>query len=347
MLDEVYTAVATPNIALVKYWGKRNDELILPHNTSISITLDETFKTTTSVAFSGKLDRDRFFINGEEQNLDSHEVKERFKVVDEMRRMAGSAEHAVVYSVNSFPTAAGLASSASGISALVFATSKALGLDIGTSRLSIIARQGSGSACRSLMGGFVKWKRGEKDDGSDSYIEQIKGNGYWPDIVAFVAIVSEAKKKVSSRAGMKQTVETSKLYRERPNVAEEHAMELEKAIMEKDFPTLARITMEESNSMHAVMLDTFPPIIYLNDISKEIIHAVHELNSGGNIAAYTFDAGPNAVVVTTEKNKGDVYNALNSIGGIKDIVELKIGSGPRIADRQYEAEINSIIEKNG
>ncbi|MGC8652205.1 MAG: diphosphomevalonate decarboxylase [Candidatus Micrarchaeia archaeon] len=346
MLDKVYTAIATPNIALVKYWGKRDEKLILPYNSSISITLDEKFNTTTSVYFSDKLGNDTFFINGVEQDLKNPDVNERFKIVDELRRMAGVSAHAVVYSVNSFPTAAGLASSASGISALVYAANSALDLKLSATDLSIVARQGSGSSCRSLMGGFVKWNKGSKSDGSDSYIEQIADEDYWPEISILVAVVSEAKKRISSRAGMKQTVETSKLYGERPSIAEVHAKLLERAIKERDFSALAKITMEESNNMHAVMLDTFPPIIYLNDVSKEVIYTIHELNASGMVAAYTFDAGPNAVVITTDKNKSNVYAALKKIEGIKELVELRMGKGPRIIGPQYETEINSIINTN-
>ncbi|MGC8694010.1 MAG: diphosphomevalonate decarboxylase [Candidatus Micrarchaeia archaeon] len=337
ILDKVFTSMATPNIALIKYWGKRNDKLILPYNSSISITLGDELNTKTSIMFTNKIKEDMFYINGKKQDLTDKEIKERFAIIDIMRKMANSDAKVLVVSENSFPTAAGLASSASGISAMVFAANAALGLNLDLKELSIIARQGSGSSCRSLAGGFVKWEKGIKEDGSDSFIRQIKPSSHWPDLINIIAIVSEDKKKVSSRSGMKQTVETSPLYKVRPEVAEERCNRLEEAILKKDFEEVAKITMQDSNTLHALMLDTYPPITYLTDVSKEIINAIHELNeSKGNIiAAYTFDAGPNATIITLEKYKKEVLNALNKINGIKQIIETKVGDGPKLLDNSH------------
>ncbi|EQD35177.1 diphosphomevalonate decarboxylase, partial [mine drainage metagenome] len=185
--------------------------------------------------------------------------------------MAGTEARVAVASENSFPTAAGLASSASGIAAMVFAANEALGLSLDAKGMSVIARQGSGSSCRSLAGGFVKWEKGSTEDGTDSYIRQIAPASHWDDMMDMVAIVSSTKKKISSRSGMKQTKENGILYKVRPDHAEKACEELEAAIREKDFERLGFITMRESNNLHAVMLDTYPPILYLNDTSKAII----------------------------------------------------------------------------
>ena len=330
----VYTAIATPNIALIKYWGKRDEKLILPMNSSISMTMGEEFNTKTSVMFTDKIGEDTLYINGTKQDLSDKDVKERFAIINILRNMAGTKARAMVVSENSFPTAAGLASSASGIVAMVFAANAALELNLDTRSMSIIARQGSGSSCRSLAGGFVKWEQGTKADGTDSYIRQIAPPSHWPDLIDIVSIVSKSKKKISSRAGMKQTVESSVLYRARPEYAEKACADMENAIMGKDFERLGLITIKDSNNLHAVMLDTYPPILYLNDVSKEIISAMDNLNaeSGKIVAAYTFDAGPNAQILTLEKYKNDVEKALSEIEGIEKIYVTKPGNGPRILD---------------
>ena len=202
----------TPNIALIKYWGKRDEKLILPQNSSISLTLKgETtavkgapfeLYTKTSVLFSRRLAEDALYINGQKQNLGDKDVAERFYAIDELRARAKSKSRVMVVSENSFPTASGLASSASGVATLVCAVSQALGLKLSEKELSMIARQGSGSACRSVMGGIVKWEKGTTEDGSDSFARQLYAPGYWPDLIDIIAIVTSAKKKVPSRAGM-------------------------------------------------------------------------------------------------------------------------------------------------
>jgi diphosphomevalonate decarboxylase len=343
MLDEVVTAIGTPNIALIKYWGKRDEKLILPTNSSISITLDEQLNTKTSVLFSKKLKKDKFYINGELQDINDMDVAERFVMVDTLKAMAKSDAHVLVVSENSFPTASGLASSASGIATLTYAASKALDLHISPRELSVIARRGSGSACRSIFGGIVKWNKGEKKDGSDSDAEQIVNEKYWPDLTDVVAIVSESKKKVPSRAGMRQTVENSILYKSRLGYVEDAAKSLEVAIRKKDFASVAEITMRDSDNMHATMLDTWPPIMYLNDYSKEIIYKIHELNEseGRPVAAYTFDAGPNANIITTERNAKKVLDTLEGMDFVKRVIRLKAGSGPRLLK-----ESESLISKN-
>lgn len=332
--DKVTTAVGHSNIALVKYWGKRDNDLNLPNNSSISITLDDEVKTTTSVVFSDMLRGDKFFINGNLQKEDTSNEKNMFmrKVLNDMRRMAGTESKALIVSENSFPESSGMASSASGAATLVFALSNALGLGYDNRQLSIISRKISGSACRSVYGGIVKWQRGSRKDGSDSYAMQIAKPSDWPDLVDVIAIVDPSKKKVSSSRGHALTVATSPLYKVRAGFAEKNVEEIELAVDRKDFGALATTIMRDSNNMHATMLDTWPPIMYLNDISRDIIYAVHEMNeqNGKVLAAYTFDAGPNAHIITMEKNRHSVLEKLGEISGIKRIVTARIGEGPRI-----------------
>ena len=353
MEDVVYTARGTPNIALIKYWGKRDEDLILPKNSSISLTLDgnaeaivgKAFKlyTTTSVVFSHKINADFIYIDGELQDLGNKAVRDRFAIMDILRGIAKTNAHVMVVSKNSFPTASGLASSASGIATLAYIASNALDLKLSEKELSILARRGSGSACRSIMGGIVKWEKGETKDGSDSFARQLYRHDYWPELLDLIAIVSEDKKKVASRAGMAQTVATSDLYKKRLEIVDGYAVQLEKAIEKKDMDAMAEIIMKESNNMHAVMLDTSPPIMYLNDLSREIINAVHEINtaSGKRICAYTFDAGPSPHIITTEHEKEKIVDRLLKVEGLQSLLSTKMGKGPEMLQ-----ESEALIDKS-
>lgn len=326
---KIATVEATPNIAVTKYWGKRDTKLMLPKNGSLSFTMDETIKTRTTVAFDESFKEDEAWLGG--KKLEGKELEEISKFLDLAREKAGVSLKARVVSINGFPTAAGMASSASGMAALACAATKALGLNLGEKELSMLARRGSGSASRSVTGGFVEWKRGEKEDGSDCYAEQVAPASHWPEIRNVIAVTAKEKKKVSSRAGMKQTVETSVLYPARleyiPNLMEE----VKKAVLEKDFATFGEKIMRESSNLHAVMLDTWPPILYLNDISKQIIYAVHEYNekAGSIVAAYTFDAGPNAHIYTTVDQVEGIKKMLSEIEGIESTLVCGIGNGPK------------------
>ncbi|KAJ2005684.1 diphosphomevalonate decarboxylase, partial [Coemansia thaxteri] len=200
---------------------------------------------------------------------------------------------------NNFPTAAGLASSASGYAALVSALGVLFDLPESTSDLSRVARVGSGSACRSMFGGFVAWQAGVSNDGHDSFAVQVAGHNHWPELQALILVASDKKKAISSTAGMQTTVETSELFAERVRTVVPKRMDaMQRAIAERDFAAFAEITMRDSNQFHAVCLDTYPPISYMNDTSRSIVGLVHAFNDarGRIAAAYTYDAGPNAVI---------------------------------------------------
>jgi diphosphomevalonate decarboxylase len=184
-------------------------------------------------------------------------------------------------------------------------------LTISTSEVSRIARQGSGSACRSLFGGFVAWEMGQKADGSDSLAVQVAPETHWPELQALICVVSDAKKGTSSTAGMQSTIKTSLLMNERINSVVPARMEaMKKAILDKDFESFAELTMRDSNQFHAVCLDTYPPIFYMNDTSRAIIQLIHEYNAsspdGKLKAAYTYDAGPNAVIYAPKENMAEI-----------------------------------------
>jgi diphosphomevalonate decarboxylase len=238
-------------------------------------------------------------------------------------------------SYNNFPTAAGLASSASGLAALVSSLAALYSLPHSPSQLSLIARQGSGSACRSLFGGFVAWEMGSATDGSDSLAVQVAPREHWPSLHALICVVSDEKKTTASTAGMQLTVQTSELLQKRiSDVVPRNMEKITKAIKEKDFDSFAEVTMRESNQFHATCLDTFPPIFYLNDVSRSIIHVISELNrvslaSGGPyLAAYTFDAGPNAVIYAEEANMKEIVELVTRYFPVGKPFEDPFGMGP-------------------
>lgn len=333
LLDKVITAEGSPNIALIKYWGKRDERLILPCNSSLSLTLSsDVVNTATSVVFSKKLKQDILYIDSKKQDLKEKSISERLWIVEKMRKDADVDANFLIVSKNNFPPSSGMASSASGIATLVYAVNEALNLDLDSKELSIMARQGSGSACRSIFGGLVEWHKGEKKDGSDSYAEQIFDEKHWPEIIDIISIVSQEKKKVPSRAGMKQTVETNPLFQSRMASAEKRVEQAIAAYRKIDFHELAELTMADSNEMHGLMMGTKPPIRYLNPVSYLIMDKIEELNrdAGENIAAYTFDAGPNAHIITQEEYKDEILSALEDLGKGK-IIETRVagqGSGP-------------------
>ncbi|KAG9459002.1 hypothetical protein H6P81_003510 [Aristolochia fimbriata] len=312
------TAKSPTNIAVIKYWGKRDETLILPINDSISVTLDpDHLCTTTTVAVSPAFQSDRMWLNGKEISLSGHryqnclrEIRQRAsEYEDEKRGIRISKEdwgklHVHIASYNNFPTAAGLASSAAGFACLVFALGKLMQVKEDLGALSAIARQGSGSACRSLYGGFVKWVMGNDVTGKDSIAVQLASEKHWDDLVIIIAVVSSRQKETSSTTGMRESVETSTLLHHRSKeVVPKRIVQMEEAIANRDFASFSKLTCTDSNQFHAVCLDTCPPIFYMNDTSHKIISYVEKWNQyeGTAQVAYTFDAGPNAVLIARDR----------------------------------------------
>lgn len=337
-MDPIYTysATAPVNIATLKYWGKRDVGLNLPTNSSISVTLDQSdLRAITSAAASTLFSKDHLWLNGVDQDIaDSSRLSTCLRELRKLRReqeekLLAEKKNFVplstyklhVVSENNFPTAAGLASSAAGFAAFVSAIAGLFQLPQSPEELSILARQGSGSACRSLFGGYVAWNMGSKEDGLDSKAELIAPREHWPEMRAAILVASATKKDVSSTSGMQNTVATSSLFKERiTTVVPERFETMKKAILDKDFETFAELTMRDSNQFHAVCLDSYPPIFYLNDTSRAAIHVVEEINkqAGHIVAAYTFDAGPNCVIYFLEKNATKVLGPLKSVLGSLD-----------------------------
>jgi diphosphomevalonate decarboxylase len=299
------SAIANSNIALVKYWGKRDEELILPYNSSISVTLDNLF-THTTVEFSKYFPEDKVFINGKEIEKGTQEYEEyigRFlRKLRELYPKQTNQMKAKIFSINNFPTSSGLASSASGFAALALACNEALDLNLSKKKVSILARLGSGSACRSIYGGFVEWKKGNKKDGSDSFAYQLAPPDHWKEFRIIVCITSMKEKKIKSRAGMKQTVKTSPFYRAWLETVENDLKDVEKGILKKDFSLVGKTTESNCLKMHATMLTTYPPIIYWNEETISLINAVMNLREDGKECYFTIDAGPQVKVLCLENN---------------------------------------------
>ncbi len=323
------TATANANIALVKYWGKRDSTLILPQNGSISMTCDG-LQTTTTVEFSAKCNEDTVMINDEELKKDEKDILGH---VDKIRKIAGVKEKARIVSQSNFPVAAGLASSASGFAALTLATAGAAGLKPGEKELSILARQGSGSASRSIPEGFVEWYRGKKSDGSDSYAESIAGKEHWKDFRMIATIVSEGKKKVSSRAGMAQTVENCPYYLGWLETVDEDLEAIRNGIINKDFSVVGRTAEANCLKMHALMMTTKPSIIYWIPATLEVVHSVIQWRDEGLECYFTIDGGPQVKVMCLEKDEKEINERLKSLENVKKTIVCKPGDGARITDR--------------
>ena len=326
------TAKSPTNIACIKYWGKRDTKLNLPINSSVSVTLDmQDLCTVTSVVASKSFSKDRLWLNGTEEDPSTN--KRVQSVLREIRKRAGAfvdsdgntiiasngdwdGYNVHIVSYNTFPTAAGLASSAAGYACMVRALSALFQVsEAYAGELTTIARQGSGSACRSLYGGFVKWDMGAKEDGTDSMAVQVATKADWPEMEAIICVVNDRKKDVSSTGGMALSVETSLLLDHRAkHVVEPRLKAIEEAYRSKNFEAFGKLTMQDSNQFHATCLDTFPPIFYMNDVSRDVIQFVHKFNKslGGIKAAYTFDAGPNAVIFCEKQTSETLIGALRT-----------------------------------
>lgn len=318
------TAKAHTNIALIKYWGKRDESIILPTNSSLSLTLDG-FYTTTTVDFQEELSEDIFTLNDEPVTGTAFNRVSAF--LDLIRRSAGKDKlFANVQSINEVPTAAGFASSASGFAALAAAGAKAIGLELSDQELSRLTRQGSGSACRSIYGGFAEWEMGEKPDGSDSYAVPIAPADHW-DVRVAAVILNATMKKVSSREGMKRTVNTSAFYSGWLDSIPQDLQQIKEGISGCDFEKVGQIAEANCLRMHATTLGAYPPFTYWLDTTMTVMQAVQAMRAEGIPAYFTIDAGPNVKVLYLPENEKTVEKTLRNIPGVTDVRLSKSGQG--------------------
>lgn len=310
------TAKAPANIAFIKYWGKKNEKLRIPANSSISMNLSDAF-SVTSVDFDRKLKKDIVKIDGviagrgEEVRVTKH--------LDLIRKISGKSLYAEVVSKNNFPKASGIASSASGFAALTLAASSAAGLKLSQKDLSILARLGSGSACRSIPDGFVEWREGNKSE--DSFANSLYPADYW-DICDVIAIVGQAGKKISSTEGH-ILAKSSPFYRTRILGMAEKVRGIKRALKNKDFTIFGKILEAEAINMHTVMMTSNPPLFYWVPKTLEIVLSVINWRDDGIEAYFTIDAGPNVHIICERKNLEKINAKVSSIAGVKDVLVNK------------------------
>jgi diphosphomevalonate decarboxylase len=323
MSTHTATAQAHPNIAFIKYWGNRDNALRLPANGSISMNLDGLF-TRTTVSFQPSLALDEFVLNGRE--MTGHALERVTAMLDLVRGKAGFKNRAEVMSENNFPTGAGIASSASAFAALALAASNAAGLELPEAELSRLARRGSGSACRSVPGGFVEWQVGTDDE--DSFALSIAAPDHWA-LADCIAVVSAEHKPTGSTEGH-ALADSGPLQKERVADAPRRLDVCRVAILSRDFTSLAEIIEHDSNLMHAVMITSHPALFYWEPVTLMVMEAVRAWRKEGLPAAYTIDAGPNVHVICPQDELQNVRDRLSAVPGVGRVLTAKVGGAARL-----------------
>jgi diphosphomevalonate decarboxylase len=320
-------ARASSNVALAKYWGKRDDLLNLPYTGSISITL-AGLTTTAAVSFGRGSGTDRVIVNGAAAGREAHRVR---SFLDLVRRRASRSDRAEVEVSTNFPVAAGLASSASTFAALALAASRAAGLEMTETELSVLARLGSGSAARSIPGGYVEWLSGEESDGSDSYAVQLAPPHYW-DIGIVVAITSEEPKHVGSREGMTLAVKQSPFF---PAWLASHEADLDairEGLLRRDLGIVGCAAEHNCLKMHAVSMAASPPLVYWNPTTLAAMQRVLSLRQEGTQAYFTIDAGPQVKIITPVSSRDVVARAIAAVPGVRRVLLSEPGPGAELLE---------------
>ena len=301
------TAFAPSNIALIKYWGKRDEELNLPYTSSLSISLGKK-GTVTSLTNSQDL-TDYIYLN---KTLIPHHHPAAQRIIQFLNLFRlPSQQYWCIHTETNLPIAAGLASSASGFAALTLALNQWFGWDLSLQKLSILARLGSGSACRSLWHGFVKWHPGEMEEGIDSYAELLPVQ--WPELRIGLLIINTNTKAISSREAMRHTVNTSSLYNSWPLQVKDDFLPMEHAIQHKNFTLLGETAEANALAMHATMLSARPAILYSQPETIQLMQRVWQLRQQGIAVYFTQDAGPNLKLLFLETDLPAIANAFPEI----------------------------------
>jgi diphosphomevalonate decarboxylase len=323
MTTKTFTAIAHPNIAFIKYWGNLDPVLRIPSNGSISMTLGD-LTTRTSVRFDDSLSEEIIEINGEIATGSAHDRAAAH--LDRIRTIAGISTKAEVRTISDFPLAAGLASSASGFAALSLAGTKAAGLSLSSPELSSLARKASGSASRSIIGGFVEWIQGNNDE--SSHAVEIADMNHW-DLIDVIAIVREEEKAIGSTEGH-SVASSSALQDARIGDAKRRLDICRRAIVNRDFESLSQVVEEDSNMMHSVMITSKPPIFYWEPATINIIKSVERWRKEGLHVCYTIDAGPNVHCICTSESAPEIQARLSNLQGVNRVLSSKPGGACRI-----------------
>lgn len=317
------TARANSNIAFIKYWGNRNEDLRLPENPSFSMNLDGIF-TRTTVTWNDTSQPDTLILNEQPQHGEAlHRVSQHLDILRIRLDIRGSAD---VESVNNFPMGAGIASSASSFAALTLAATVAAGLLLSEQELTTLARLGSGSASRSIPTGFVVWHAADTHEAS--FAESIAAPDYW-ELVDVIAIVSDEHKAVGSKQGH-PSAKTSDLQQARIQGAAERLKMCRQAVLDRDFATFAEVVEQDSNLMHAVMMTSKPPLFYWQPATLTVMEQVRRWRFDGLSVCYTLDAGPNVHCICLSPDAQQVGEGLKALTGVKDVRMAKVGGGAQV-----------------
>jgi diphosphomevalonate decarboxylase len=319
------TAVAHANIALAKYWGKFDRTENLPAVSSISLTL-KALQTRTRVRFSADLTVDRLLLNGREaERVETNRV---CRFLDRVRDLASIADRAQVDSDNNFPTAAGLASSASGFAALALAASQAAGLTLTPSQWSALARYGSASAARSIFGGFVEFT---SSINAQAAAKQLVPCEHWP-LTVLVAVTSTVRKEHSSTQAMNISAETSPYYRGWVESSEADVADMRSAIVNRDFAKLGAVAERSCLKLHGLIMSGDPPILYWNPVTLALINAIRDLQKSAVAVFFSIDAGPQLKAICEPAHSETVRAALLSTPGVAQVLQSDLGPGAHFAE---------------
>ncbi|WP_196221366.1 diphosphomevalonate decarboxylase [Sansalvadorimonas verongulae] len=305
---DTFEAFAPVNIALCKYWGKRNALLNLPVNDSLSVSLAKKGSTTRVHRIPGAQE-DEVFLNGQPVDKDTGFYKKVVAHIDLFRPLVAGCLR--VDTVNGVATGAGLASSASGFAALTRALVGVYSLNLSNEQVSILARMGSGSASRSVYEGFVRWHKGVRADGMDSFARPLPE--IWPDFRIGVLTLTSDAKKTGSREGMQRTVDSAILYNSWPEQAERDIARLEHAIAVRDITLLGSTAEQNAMAMHATMLASWPPLLYWQAESVTALQKVWQLRDDGLQVYATMDAGPNVKLLFEASAESDMRSAFTDM----------------------------------
>ena len=312
-------AIAHPNFALVKYWGKKDSEQNRPAMSSISITVDSMQSKTTIISDQAS-NKHRLFLNGKEES----DLSRVLPSIDYLSKISKSDDYLVIRSENNFPTSSGLASSASGIASLVTAYEAHYGINLDMRDRIHASILGSGSAPRSLLGGFVLM------DHKNSYsCSQILEKSEWP-LEILICIVSNHKKKISSREGMEISKKTSPLYMDWLNINARHIGLALKAIKNKNFTALGKVSEENCRLMHKVMKTSIPSILYMTEVTKSCLSEIERLRSSGHKLFYTIDAGPQIKIICDSSSSKSIKESIKQNTDVIKVIHARIGGSPKI-----------------
>jgi len=318
------TAIAHPNVALIKYWGRKDEKFRLPANGSISINLS-AMTTTTTVEFSKEFKTDEIQINGETITKEADRVIQH---LDRIRTLAQSDLNAKVVSKNNFPSSTGLSSSSSGFAALTVAATHALKLNLSEKELSIMARQGSGSACRSIPDGWVKWNDAEISE--ESYAESLFPVDHW-DLVDIVAVVSTKKKDVPTSHGQK-LAQTSPFFEARQKAMANKITQIKNHIEERNFSSFGELIEAEALNMHAVMITSIPSLIYWSVGTLELMKQVKKWRTEGIPAFFTINTGQDTHILVEEKNAQMLTQKLSELSYVNNVIKNTISEGSHLIE---------------